>query len=171
MSSDPRNISPDKPLKPLEKAFLKEYLENGNNGTAAVKKVFPPMAEGSARVKASWLLTRPNILALVDNVIPDSLLRRKHMQLLNKTEKKVVQGEVITDIDTQAVSKALDMAYKLKGSYAAEKKEISGSLNTIPPEELEALAKQINDAKRSNSGDGVPSNGTDSNAVDPKVQS
>ena len=30
--------------------------------------------------------------------------------------------EVEEQIDTQAISKGLDMAYKLKGSYAAEKK-------------------------------------------------
>lgn len=61
-------------------------------------------------------------------LIPDDLLVKRHLELLNKRE--VVKtfshetGETEIEItdqpDTQAVSKALDMAYKLKGSYAKE---------------------------------------------------
>lgn len=46
---------------------------------------------------------------LMDKYLPDAFLAKKHKELLNKKEK----GEV----DTQAVSKGLDMAYKLKGRY------------------------------------------------------
>ncbi len=47
-------------------------------------------------------------------MIPDKLLGEKHLLLLNKVDEK---GE----IDVQAVSKGLDMGYKIKGAYAPEK--------------------------------------------------
>lgn len=67
---------------------------------------------------------------LMEEYLPDDLLLEKHLELLNKTEKiaknnnATKQVEVIDtgEPDTQAVSKALDMAYKMKGSYAPEKR-------------------------------------------------
>lgn len=66
---------------------------------------------------------------LMEKHIPDSLLAKRHKELLNKRE--VVkefsheQGEyvqkVIDQPDTNAVRAGLDMGYKLKGKYAAEK--------------------------------------------------
>lgn len=55
---------------------------------------------------------------LMEEFLPDSLLGMKHQELLMKTDK---EGE----LDVQAVKAGLDMAYKIKGSYAAEKKDIT----------------------------------------------
>jgi hypothetical protein len=52
---------------------------------------------------------------LVEKYLPDRLLVRRHKQLLNARTKD-------KKIDVTAVSKGLDMGYKLKGSYAPEKK-------------------------------------------------
>src|SRR3990167_8610167 len=60
---------------------------------------------------------------LMEQQLPDRFLARKHVALLNKKETRVVfdnsTGEWIAqptgEVDTQAVSKGLDMAYKLKG--------------------------------------------------------
>ena len=56
--------------------------------------------------------------------LPDSALAKKHRELLNKREYITIDGDS-EDIgpETQAVSKALDMAYKLKGRYSDESRE------------------------------------------------
>ena len=70
---------------------------------------------------------------MMAKMIPDKLLAEKHLELLNKREKVVIEKgkdgespvyEILDQPDTNAVSKGLDMAYKLKGEYAAEKKLI-----------------------------------------------
>lgn len=59
----------------------------------------------------------------MDQHFPDSLLAKKHKQLLQKEEKIVVGiGKGFSAIQETGqphsdVAKALDMAYKLKGSY------------------------------------------------------
>lgn len=69
---------------------------------------------------------------LIDRHLSDSLLIKKHRELLDKRE---ANGE----IDVQAVTKGLDMAYKLKGSYAPEK---SVSLNVNTSEEIIKKSKE-----------------------------
>ncbi len=56
---------------------------------------------------------------LMDKHLPDSALAKKHRELLEKREYVTIDGQS-EDIgpETQAVSKALDMAYKIKGRYA-----------------------------------------------------
>lgn len=101
-------------LRPKHKEFIEEYLENGNNATQAVKKVFDIEDSNVASNKASRLLSNATVKQTLAESIPDDLIVEKHKALLNKVDK---EGE----IDVQAVSKGVDMAYKLKGSYAPEK--------------------------------------------------
>lgn len=61
--------------------------------------------------KPSNLTKSKGWIALMDKHIPDSLLAKKHLALLNKEDK------ITGDIDVQAVSKGLDMAYKIKNKY------------------------------------------------------
>jgi hypothetical protein len=50
--------------------------------------------------------------------------------------------------DAQAISKAIDMGYKLKGSYAPEKSvNVNVNADIIPTERLKALADKIRDAQ------------------------
>ena len=64
---------------------------------------------------------------LLEQHLPDSVLAKKHRELLNKREIKYTyvdgkkEGELTDQPETQAVSKALDMAYRLKGRYEDEK--------------------------------------------------
>lgn len=51
---------------------------------------------------------------LLDEHMPDSVLAKRHRQLLNKNEKGTQEP------DTFAVSKALEMAYKIKNKYPKE---------------------------------------------------
>lgn len=68
---------------------------------------------------------------LMEKNFPDSVLAKRHRELLDKRDKIVVKeyedgkvvGEEVIDKgpETQAVTKALDMAYQLKGKYAPAK--------------------------------------------------
>ena len=63
---------------------------------------------------------------LLKEVIPDVMLAKKHLELLNtpikvKTFKQGTLVNQTESLDTFAVSKGLDMAYKLRGDYAPEK--------------------------------------------------
>lgn len=92
-------------------------------------------------------------------LIPDELLKEKHLELLNK-QQVVVRNNVTTgeieviptgEIDVQAVTKALDMAYKLKGSYAPEKTtnmNLNIEAKTSTNEELENIRKSFNEKAR-----------------------
>lgn len=77
---------------------------------------------------------------LMEQHLPDDVLAEKHRQLLDKVDEK---GE----IDTNAVSKALDMAYKLKGKNAPER-SVHLNIDVVSDEELE-LAKQLLEQRRS----------------------
>jgi len=66
---------------------------------------------------------------LMSKHLPDSALAKKHRELLNKREYITIDGES-EDVgpETQAVSKALDMAYKLKGKYVNEDNQSNKTL-------------------------------------------
>lgn len=93
---------------------------------------------------------------LMEEQIPDDLLAKKHRALLDKKDK---EGE----IDTNAVGKALDMAYKLKGHNAPEK-SITVNIDTVSPEALE-LAKQILEQRRTSETISATSDGVISEPV------
>lgn len=57
---------------------------------------------------------------LLELHLSDKELALKHKELLNKREIVRINGEELNQPETQAVSRALDMAYKLKGKYPTE---------------------------------------------------
>lgn len=101
--------------------FVKIKAETGN-GTLAVKKAFGITNDGTARVKAHRLLTNDNIVKSIQDYLPDNLLAQVHLEGLKATTVRFTpEGERI-DVDDYATRhKYLDSAFKLKGSYAAEK--------------------------------------------------
>lgn len=75
---------------------------------------------------------------LMKKYLPDDLLAKKHLELLNKQEviaknnNTTGQIDIIPtgQMDVTAVAKALDMAYKIKGSYADPKVNMNpGTVN------------------------------------------
>lgn len=87
------------------------------------------------------LTNTPTWNQLMDEHFPDALLAMKHRDLLMvpRKIKRSVRGDLVEEIeevDSQALGKGLDMAYKLKGHYAAEKHEIEGKV--VTDEELDA---------------------------------
>jgi transposase len=86
---------------------------------------------------------------LMKNYLPDKLLAKKHQELLEvpikiKTKRAGLDTIEIEMLDTFAVSKGLDMAYKLKGLYSAERIEQTIT-TTLLPEQQAKLDKILND--------------------------
>ena len=106
--------------------FVKVVAKTGN-GSKSAKKAYEITNDNYARLKAHRQLKKPKIIKAIAEMLPDKLLGERHLELLNKREvyRLKVDGEeeyeLLDTPDTHAVSKGLDMAYKIKGSYAPEK--------------------------------------------------
>lgn len=122
-------------LTKKQRGFIKDYIETGN-GTKAVLNNYKLSSkrktkkEKTASVIAVENLAKPSIqramLALSER-IPDDLLVRRHLELLNKREfTRTKDGKVIEQPETQAVVNGLRMAYDLKGlmNEKPQKKEV-----------------------------------------------
>lgn len=118
-------------LTKKQKGFVKDYLETGN-GTQSALRNYNTKDENTANQIAIENLRKPTIQNAIKSIadsIPEELIIEKHLALLNKeevvTKNNMTTGEVDViptgQIDVQAVSKGLDMVYKLKGSYAPDK--------------------------------------------------
>lgn len=128
-------------LSKKQAGFVKDYVETGN-GTEAVIRNYDVKSRENASKMAGKLLDSVNVTEAINKTertlasqIPDELLIEKHKALLNKIDE---QGE----IDVAAVSKGLDMGYKVKGAYAPEKHQnVNVNINTADPRAIE-LAKE-----------------------------
>lgn len=130
-------------LTKKQKGFVKDYAKTGN-GRLAAENNYNVSSKESARVVASEVLTSPNVIKALAERLPDDLLSERHLELLNKRELytwyedvkdeetkqviEVIPHHIDLGPDVQAVTKGLDMAFKVKGSYAPEKSE-SRTLN------------------------------------------
>lgn len=115
-----------------------------NMATVKQKLVAQKVAKGSSVSKAmrevgysettashpSKVTRAKGFKELMEKYLPDKLLMEKHQELLTvpKKVRKFMKGELeyeYEEVDSNAIGKGLDMAYKLKGSYSAEKHEIT----------------------------------------------
>ena len=130
-------------LTKKDKIFVKAIVETGN-GTASAKKAYGYKDDNVAGVMANKRLRKVKIQKAIKSIadsIPDKLLIKKHLALLNKeevvTKNNMSTGEVdiikTGQIDPQAVKAGLDMAYKIKGTYA----NVKIDLQFNPKEDLE----------------------------------
>jgi len=130
-------------LTKQDKIFVKAIVETGN-GTASAKKAYGYKDDNVAGVMANKRLRKVKIQKAIKSIadsIPDNLLIEKHIALLNKeevvTKNNMSTGEVdiikTGQIDPQAVKAGLDMAYKIKGTYA----NVKIDLQFNPKEDLE----------------------------------
>ena len=115
-------------LTKKQKGFIKDYIATGN-GTKAALKNYDTTDPDVAAVISVENLGKPKIQEAIKSIaecIPDSLLVEKHLELLNvpKIVRTVHKGEIVQEeesTDVQAIKAGLDMAYKIKGTYAPEK--------------------------------------------------
>jgi hypothetical protein len=132
--------------------------------TIKQKKAFQEVVNGStitaAMVKAGYSKTtakRTNKVTrtkgwqeLMQDYLPDELLGEKHRELLTvpikvKTRKRGELIDSIEMVDSFAISKGLEMAYKLKGKYAPEKHSVV-TMDLSPA--MKEYADRLLDAQR-----------------------
>ena len=120
------DVPKDTKILDIHRVIYNNYVEQGRrNLGAAIRRT---------NVYAPSVGIRPNIItksqswkALMNELMPEELLAQRHVELLNKrdyrkvTEVNAEGKEVTVEVDdgpnTAAVSKGLDMAYELRGSY------------------------------------------------------
>ena len=129
-------------LTKKEKGFAQDFAATGNGVQSALKNYDTESYKTASNI-ASTNLDKPRVQKAIAEMIPDDLLGQKHLALLNKIDEK---GE----IDVQAVSKGLDMGYKIKGTYAPEK-TVNMNIEVESSEEIKKLADQLNELNRSKS--------------------
>ena len=125
----PEMLNVKKPkLTKKQKGFAKEYARTGN-GTQSALKHYDTKDDDTAAAIAYENLSKPQVAQAIEieekslaDSIPNELLTEKHLALLNKKEvKRTFNAEIgewieveTGDVETAAVSKGLELAYKLK---------------------------------------------------------
>lgn len=138
-------------LTKKQKGFVKDYVETGNGTEAALNNydIEGKNKENVAASIASENLTKPNIVKAIESIaerIPDDLLVEKHLELLTvpKKVRTYIRGDLTSEyeeVDSNAIGKGLDMAYKIKGTYAPEKIQQTNVNINLTPQAL-AVAKK-----------------------------
>lgn len=114
----------------------KAFLETGVNGGIISKAMLKAGYSESVSKRTDKLTNTKGWEELMEQHLPDKLLAEKHQELLNAEIiiRQKIKGELVWEkkkIDSQSVSKGLDMGYKLKGKYAPEKSQsVILNLNT-----------------------------------------
>ena len=154
--------------KKLAKAIVENAVaEKPKTAQALLENV--GYATNTAEVKSKEIIESKGVQDEIKTLaaqIPDDLLVERHLELLNKREVyKIGHGEdteyeMSDQPETAAVSKGLEMAYKLKGSYAPEK-SLTLNVSVIDDEAISKIADELN-AKMTNEvheGNGFGGNG------------
>src|SRR3990167_3020698 len=133
-----------------KRAFVE--VVNGSKLTEAMRIA----KYATSTTKRTNKLTRTKVWEeLMKKELPDGLLAKRHKELLDKREVfKMFNGEgkLIDQPETQAVSRALDMAYKLKGHYPQGDGEGNKTLIiNISGESAQRYGFQINPQSENNS--------------------
>jgi phage terminase small subunit len=105
----------DDKLTKQDKKFVEKVIETGNL-TKSAQEAYDIEDPNYAGVKGQRLIRNDKIQDAIQTLadrIPDELLSAKHLALLNKIDKE-------GNIDVQAVSKGLEMGYKIKGAFSNE---------------------------------------------------
>lgn len=126
-----------------QKRAVKNLAENGGIVSKAMRDAGYTKISSATPKK---LTSSKGYEELMKKYLPDSLLAKKHQALLNKEEtvrRTDMNGDIETvktgEIDVMAVTKGLDMAYKLKGRYVEKVDVTSGGL---PIQISEVIAKK-----------------------------
>lgn len=131
-----------------QKKAIKKVL----NGTP-IKHAMQEVGYAPSTAKTTTKLTSSKAWEeLMEKNLPDKLLAKKHLALLEKEEvvvrNNVTSGEIETiptgQIDTTSVAKGLDMAYKLKKRYPKES-EINQQFN-IAVKEAKITFQKMNES-------------------------
>lgn len=114
------SLEQDKELILKTKEVLKHMTKGMSLSEAMIEADFRTVLKNSPQAISetdAWKL-------VMEKYMPDDYLGNKHRALLEKTDK---DGQ----IDTQAVSKGLEMAYKLKGRFV-DKVDLTSAGKALP---------------------------------------
>lgn len=108
-----------------QKAFCREYVKNGNNGTKAYMKAYKNCTKETARRNASVLLTNTDILEYIkelqDKLEDKSIMSAKERMIFLTG---VIKGEVKENNELEAEvndkMKAVDILNKMSGEYTTK---------------------------------------------------
>ena len=140
-------------LTKKREGFVRDYVLTGN-GAVSVKKNYKVKNDETARAMASELLTFPNVATAIEEVkktvaeaLTEDLLLQKHLEGLEATRAVPKDDSTIEVPDYAVRHKYLDSAYKIKGTYAPEKKAV---MNLTPEvaDTFNDLTKKLNDLYR-----------------------
>lgn len=114
-----------------QKVAFKEVLNGSTITKAMVTAGYSPTTASTT----GKLTNTQGWQQLLKKHLPDSILAKRHRQMLNKTEKIVVSdgardGSHLEDTGQphSDVNKALEMAYKLKGAFPTEGQDVNRTL-------------------------------------------
>jgi hypothetical protein len=131
----------------LAKKAMQRLVENGGKSISRAMReagYSPATAENPSKLTKtkSWKM-------LMDEYLPEDLVAETHRDLLKAEDTVFIpRGKEIIEKkrpDYQARKNGVEMAYKLRGSFATEKLEIKRTFSDMSGEEL---AKVIEEAKK-----------------------
>lgn len=130
-------------VKQRQKKVLKKILEN--RGTSMSKAMKEAGYSDAYAKNPDQLAKTKTWQEVVEETFSDETLMEKHKELLEAKKPVFLKGMPlnisIPDYDIQV--KALDMSYKIKGSYAPEKHQVVNPFEGLDDDELDAeIAKK-----------------------------
>ncbi len=133
-----------KKLTRKQSVFVEEYAKT-HNGTEAALVAYDTDDPNTAGVIAHENLRKPKIQEALEEALPDSLLLQTHKEGLFATRTVFNKdgNAVAEDADFSVRHKYLDSAYKLKGSYAPEKR-LTLNVDVEPNDRIKNLANKLN---------------------------
>ena len=109
-----------------QRRFIKAYIENNGNAAKAYRSTHPKYKGENAKVMGCRMLTKINLetVELLNEMeMTDQQLHQKLKEGLDAKKSISTKDDLIDVDDFPTRQKYLDMAYKLKGTYPAEKHE------------------------------------------------
>lgn len=126
-------------VKQKHKKVLKKILENPGKSLGSAMREEGYSEEYSDNPQE--LTATKSWQELVEEVFPDDLLTKTHKEALEAKRQSSIKGLLLQsefpDFDIRL--KALDMAYKLKGTYAPEKYQEVNPYENLSDSEIEEL--------------------------------
>jgi len=142
-----------KGLTRKQKGFVKDYVKT-DNATESAERNYDVKNRNVANNIGAENLAKPSVIAAIAveqktlaDRIPDDLIERVHLEGLEAgREVSDIEGNIQTIPDYAVRHKYLDSAYKLKGSYAAEKSlalNVNVGLDNTDNSQLDSIREEF----------------------------
>ena len=146
---DTSKIRKKRKLSLKQKRFVDNYIVHGNSSKAVLQAGYNVKDIRNAR-RIGWAnLQKPKIIEAMEAALEKAHLDESY---LAGTLKEIIESGKARKVTAQEALKAIDMVFKVKGSYAPEKKQIAqvsikAELMGKSREELEEELKRIGEEK------------------------